>query len=172
MRLATSWLSFTNYLYWARISCLPGNYPQKPRWGSASILSIFRSPQLTLTREMLPPYTKGSQTHLDWMGPQLVSGSSSCSKAGQHQIPSRVLGVLPSWVLKASMMEAPEQCVPVLLSAPWFPSPQHMPPGKVWTINHYPLSPTIQPVINPHSSLPIETIMSQQHIRTVLLKAR
>lgn len=156
MGLAASWLSFTNYLYWARISCLPGNYPQKPHQGSASILSIFRSLQLT-------PYTKGSQTHLDWMGSQLVSGSSSCSKAGQHQIPSRVLGGLSNWVLKASM-EAPEQHVPVQLSASWFRPPDTkplQPPGKVWTINHHPLSPMIQPVINPYNSLPIKTVTSQ-----------
>jgi len=62
-------------------------------------------------------YTKGSLSHLDWIGPQLVSGSSSCSKAGQHQVLSRVLRVLHSWVLKAFIMEAPEQHVPVLLSA-------------------------------------------------------
>lgn len=130
MGLATSWLSFTNYLYWARISCLPGNYPEKPYWVSASILSIFRSLQLTSTREMLPPYTKGSQTHLDQLRAHPVSDSSSCSKAGQHQIPSRVLRVLPWWVLKVSMMEAPEKHVPVLLSASWFP-----PPPGIWNLS-------------------------------------
>lgn len=98
MGLAMPWLSITNYLYWARISCLPDSYSQSPT-GVLHQFHPFLDHCCWLTTEMLPPCTERSQTHFDWM----VSVSSPYLKAAQHQIPSKVLRVLPSWALEGSI---------------------------------------------------------------------
>lgn len=46
------------------------------------------------------------------------------------------------------------------------------PPGKVWTINHQPSSPMIQPIINPYTSLPTKTAMSQLGYENYIAKVK
>lgn len=138
MALATSWLSITNYFYWARISCLPDKYSQKPNWGSASIPSIFGSPLLTHHWNAASLHWKVTASlRVDGLCFIFMFKGRSTSNSQQDFVQ-----------LSSERLHTSHCCYPYLDS--------HSPPPHTWnpsslqeyeTINHHPLSLMVQPVI-------------------------